>query len=88
VDHDRLFLETLRDLNYKVRGDASAYELLRASALMRQLLLDSSPLVHKVNRRRQHRITYRWLEVDAESIPRSGVPMPKGLVIGLRRRLR
>lgn len=46
----RLFLETLDDLETRIRQEASEYDLLRAAALLRELLLDDSPLVHQVNR--------------------------------------
>jgi hypothetical protein len=50
MDVDRLFLETLDDLETRIRQDASEYDLLRAAALLRELLLDESRLVDQVNR--------------------------------------
>lgn len=50
MDVGRLFLETLDDLETRTRADASEYDLLRAAALLRELLLDNSPLTHRVNR--------------------------------------
>lgn len=52
-----LFLETLTELErYLSVGDD--YSMLRASALLRQLLLDESPLVHQVNRK--HKLKLRF----------------------------
>jgi hypothetical protein len=39
-----------RPLEARIRQEASEYDLLRAAALLRELLLDDSPLVHQVNR--------------------------------------
>jgi hypothetical protein len=36
MDVDRLFLETLDDLEARIREDASEYDLLRAAALLRR----------------------------------------------------
>jgi hypothetical protein len=59
VERDRLFLETLRDLEAKSAGGATGYDVLRSSALLRQLLLDDAPLIHQVNRERRLPITFR-----------------------------
>jgi hypothetical protein len=59
VEGDQLFLETLRDLEKRTGTAASEYELLRSAALLRQLLLDESPLVHQVNRGRNLRFVFR-----------------------------
>jgi hypothetical protein len=59
VDRDRLFLETLRDLEARSAGGATEYEVLRSAVLLRQLLLDQSPLLHQVNRDRKIPITFR-----------------------------
>jgi hypothetical protein len=59
VERDRLFLETLRDLEARSAGGATEYEVLRSALLLRQLLLDESPLLHQVNRDRRIPITFR-----------------------------
>jgi hypothetical protein len=59
VDRDRLSLETLQDLDTRSAGGATEYEVLRSAVLLRQLLLDQSPLVHQVNRDRKTPITFR-----------------------------
>ena len=59
MDRDRLFLETLQDLDTRSAGGATEYEVLRSALLLRELLLDQSPLVHQVNRHRKTPITFR-----------------------------
>lgn len=59
VERDRLFLETLQDLETRSAGRATEYEVLRSAVLLRELLLDESPLVHQVNRDRKVPITFR-----------------------------
>ena len=50
MDADRLFIETLDDLAERARWQSSEYALLRAAGLLRELLLDGSPLVQQVAR--------------------------------------
>jgi hypothetical protein len=58
VDADRLFLETLLELNrYLTLGDD--YSMLRAAALLRQMLMDQRPLVHQANR--SHKLKLRFV---------------------------
>ena len=46
---EHIFINTLDDIREKLnRGDR--YSIIRASGLLRQLLIDDSPLVHQVNR--------------------------------------
>lgn len=45
-----VFLRVADDLTQRVHGPRDEYELLRASGLIRQLLMDETPLVHRVNR--------------------------------------
>ncbi len=49
MNDDELFLRTLQDLSQKVNL-GNEYDWLRASALVRQLLIDGHPLVERVNR--------------------------------------
>lgn len=57
MESDDLLLSTLADLErYVAVGDD--YAMLRAAALLRQLLMDESPLAHQVNRR--HRLKLRF----------------------------
>ncbi|HEX7812573.1 MAG TPA: hypothetical protein VF460_11745 [Burkholderiales bacterium] len=48
-NNEWLFLETLRDMDARILRH-SDYDLVRLSALIRQLLLDDVPLAHLVNR--------------------------------------
>jgi len=82
MDRDALFVETVKDLHHKLRDDASDYELLRASALMRQLFLDESPLYIQVRKRRQRSVTFRWVELRTEEFTKRGIPIPNALAIG------
>jgi hypothetical protein len=57
MDASDLFLESLAELErYVAIGDD--YAMLRAAALLRQLLIDESPLVHQVNQ--QYRLKLRF----------------------------
>lgn len=57
MEAEALFLETLAELErYAAAGDD--YSMLRASALLRQLLIDQHPLVHLVNRK--HKLPLRF----------------------------
>ena len=49
LDNNELFLSTLDELDVKAQSNDS-YDLLTISALIRKLLIDSDPLVHRVNR--------------------------------------
>lgn len=57
---DVLFLETLMDITSKLTSE-SRYELVRLSALLRQMLCDTPPLVQEVNRYRKVTLLF---EVD------------------------
>lgn len=59
MDIDRLFLDTLADLESRTQPDASEYDLLRAAALLRELLVDASPLVDQVNRTPRTTVRFR-----------------------------
>ena len=59
-ESSKLFLNTLSDLETRLGG--TGYDLLRASALLRQLLLDGTPLVHLVNRRHRVRLEFTTLD--------------------------
>jgi hypothetical protein len=67
-----LFLDTLRDL--AARAVASdEYTILGASALIRKLLIDGSPLVNQVNRNYRLKLIFEISE-SQPSVP--GVPEP------------
>jgi hypothetical protein len=75
MDADRLFAESLDELEARATSDASEYSLLRASSVLRLLLLDGTPLVAEVNRARDIRVSYR--------VRRSPKPTPSDLVFWL-----
>jgi hypothetical protein len=50
VDKYHFLLDSAAELERLTRDDATAYELTRASGILRLLFLDSQPLVHQVNR--------------------------------------
>lgn len=63
---EQLFISTLIDLDQKATA-GTKYSLIRAAGLLRQLLMDGTPLVHVVNRK------YR-VPVEFETIDFSGAP--------------
>ena len=71
-ERDRFFLETVRDLDRKL-CEPETYALLRAAALLRQLLLDG--LIHDVNR------VYRCKLLFDVYAPSEAVPVPPTLHI-------
>jgi hypothetical protein len=60
-EEENLFLCTVIDLDQKVTA-GDRYSVIRASGLLRQLLLDETPLVHAVNR--QYRLELSFQTVD------------------------
>lgn len=55
---EQLFLNTLADIEARlITGER--YQLLRSSAMLRQLFLDNDPLVHKVNRNYHLKLLFR-----------------------------
>lgn len=57
MDAGELFLETLRDLERYV-AEANDYSMLRASGLLRQLLVDKHALMHQVNRAHMFKLRF------------------------------
>jgi len=60
VDVDRLFLETMNDLDRRLDAPVDEYDVLMIAPLLRKLLLDDSPLVHLVNRQRRVKFRFRY----------------------------
>lgn len=58
MDVDDLFIETLADLERRTTA-TDEYEVLMSAALLRKLLMDSTPLVDRVNQARRLRIRFR-----------------------------
>ncbi|HTE49662.1 MAG TPA: hypothetical protein VK698_02230 [Kofleriaceae bacterium] len=67
-----LFLETCLDLEARL-NEAKPYSLIRASALLRQLLLDGTPLIHRANR--QFRLKLKFSVRSLLTMP-DGLPQP------------
>lgn len=82
LEREALFVETMHDLRHKLRDSGSTYELLRSSALMRQLLIDGSPLMHQINRKRQVPVQFHWVELRPDEFRRRGIPTPQSFAIG------
>lgn len=61
-----LYLRTIRDLEQKSRS-RDRYELLRSSALMRQLIFDDVPLIHAANR--EIRLKFRFTLTPLVELP-------------------
>jgi hypothetical protein len=57
---DRLFLHTYDDILNKVKR-RQEYDIIRASGLLRQLLIDSDPLIHQVNKKRRLKFKFEVL---------------------------
>ncbi len=69
TDHENLLLNTIEDLRDKLKkGDE--YSLLRASGLIRQLILDENPLVHIVNKKYKLKILYEVRERNRKVPPK------------------
>lgn len=74
MDLVHLFAATLDDLERLVAPEEPAeYDMLRASALLRKLLIDSNPLAHQVNRDIRMQIRFRVSGVHA------GTPIDLGI---------
>jgi hypothetical protein len=58
VNTDEFFLRTLNDLASRLLPPQDDYDLLKASALIRLLLLDERPLAEQVNESRRMKIHY------------------------------
>jgi hypothetical protein len=60
---ESFFLATIMDIDHKVR-EGSRYSLIRAAGLLRQLFIDSTPLVHVVNRTHRQKILFETLDYN------------------------
>jgi hypothetical protein len=73
TERERLFLDTIADLEAKA-SLADRYALIKASGLLRLLLIDGSALVHQVSR--AHRVPLRFETVDYTLKP----PFPESIL--------
>jgi len=63
-ERDRLFLNTLEELDKKIGDDATDYDIITSSGLVRKLVLDGgASLVRQVNRSRRLRLWYAYIEI-------------------------
>lgn len=69
-DKEFLFLNTFLDLQEKV-SNPGKYNLLKASGLLRQMLIDGTPVVHIINRELRFPISFPVV-IDNKPIPVAG----------------
>jgi hypothetical protein len=80
-EEEELFLHTVIDIDQKVTA-GDRYSVIRASGLLRQLLLDETPLVHAVNRQYRLQLSFQTvnfsqrLPVEAQAHWRTLDPEP------------
>lgn len=63
---EHLFLATLMDIEAKLK-EGKRYDLIRSAGLLRQLLLDETPLIHEVNR--AYHLKVEFEVIDYRIIP-------------------
>jgi hypothetical protein len=71
---ERLFLESLHDLERRITGGTS-YDLLMASGVVRKLLFDENPIAHQANRHHRVPLAFQVLR-RSDPLP-SDVPDPE-----------
>jgi hypothetical protein len=59
---DELFLLTFEDLEERVALGRGEYDALMSAWLLRKLLLDEQPLVHRANRSRRLKVKFRMYD--------------------------
>ncbi|HET6204765.1 MAG TPA: hypothetical protein VFI25_18380 [Planctomycetota bacterium] len=82
TDAESLFVDTVQDL----RGiclQPTPYSLLRASGLLRQLLLDSTPLIHAVNQKQRVQLWFEVSDLEAEGTKAEGIGGWRNLFPGI-----
>ena len=65
TEEEHLFLGTVADIQQKLQ-DGSKYAIIRAAGLLRQLFLDSTPLMVKVNSLHRLKLTFTILDPSFE----------------------
>ena len=66
-NYERFFIETIIDIIEKLRNDRK-YDTIKASGLLRHLLLDKEPLVYKINKKYKVKLEFEVIEYK-EKIP-------------------
>ncbi|MCD6178704.1 MAG: hypothetical protein J7K39_02265 [Bacteroidales bacterium] len=78
TDIEELFIESLKDLRAKIE-DPQKYNNLKASGVLRLLLMDDNPLLHQANR--LHRIPINFVTRKTRTIkPFPGLLFSEGIV--------
>jgi hypothetical protein len=89
------FFDTLQDIQEKL-AVSTRYSLIRSSGLLRQLLIDGEPLIHRINRRYHLKIEFEIVEpsslpilpeVDWQNLLAAGFPKAKRIRVNLERLL-
>jgi len=70
---ERLFLESLHDLERRLAGGTS-YDLLMASGVVRKLLLDEAPIAHQANGHHRQQLVFKVLKRSAPLPGEAGDP--------------
>lgn len=65
LNDSEIFMQTVSDLEAKLT-EGSAYGLTKASGLLRHLFLDSSPLVHRVNRTCKIKLQFETIDFTSK----------------------
>src|SRR6266511_3684616 len=69
MNDEVLFVRTIEDLHRSINSN-DEYEVLRASALIRQLFLDgSNSIVDRINRKYRHKLEFEVIEHTPPNIP-------------------
>jgi hypothetical protein len=61
TNQEKIFLNIISELKKRYENQTE-YDILKASGLIRQLLVDSNPIIEQVNRKYKLKITYRVQE--------------------------
>lgn len=71
---EQFFLETISDLILKSQNP-TPYNMIRASGLLRQLLLDSNSLLNTINKNYKEKIVFTVTDWDAMFVELGGLPL-------------
>ncbi|GAB3046895.1 hypothetical protein GCM10027214_06070 [Stenotrophomonas tumulicola] len=73
MSEEDLFLShTIYDLQQR-NISGKRYDMIRAAGLIRQLLLDNEPLIHKVNKKYSAKIVFKVIAAQLEQLPTANV---------------
>ncbi len=82
TQNEQIFVNTISDLNKKLEK-ADLYSIIRASGLIRQLLVDDKPLLDQINREYKEKIFFKVIntEIPNERINEDGTVSKAWLTI-------